>query len=50
MNGYAPWNYTRFLDYATEYLFMKKDGGAYNFIHRMLMEHFAQMKENGRRS
>ncbi len=43
-NGYIPWNYAKFLDYATERLFMQKVGGGYIFIHRMLMEHFANMK------
>ncbi|MEM9091211.1 MAG: NACHT domain-containing protein [Cyanobacteria bacterium P01_F01_bin.53] len=42
--GYSPWNYARFLDYATERLFLQKVGGGYIFIHRMLLEHFAQME------
>lgn len=42
-NGYIPWNYTRFLDYATERIFLQKVGGGYIFIHRLLLEHFAQM-------
>jgi NACHT domain len=42
-NGYAPWNYARFLDYATKRLFLQKVGGGYIFIHRMLLEHFAEM-------
>ncbi|MEN8443649.1 MAG: NACHT domain-containing protein, partial [Cyanobacteria bacterium J06555_13] len=42
--GHAPWNYARFLDYATERLFLQKVGGGYIFIHRMLLEHFAQME------
>ena len=46
LNGYIPWNYACFLDYATEHLFMQKVGGGYIFIHRMLMEHFANMKLN----
>lgn len=41
---HAPWNYSRFLDYATERLFLQKVGGGYIFVHRMLLEHFAQMK------
>ncbi|MEM9274345.1 MAG: NACHT domain-containing protein [Cyanobacteria bacterium P01_F01_bin.143] len=41
--GHIPWNYARFLDYATELLLMKKVGGGYVFYHRMLMEHFANM-------
>ena len=42
--GYSPQNYARFLDYATDRLFLQKVGGGYIFIHRMLLEHFAQMK------
>jgi uncharacterized membrane protein len=40
---YSPWNYARFLDYATDRLFMQKVGGGYIFVHRMLLEHFAEM-------
>ena len=43
-NGYIPWNYSRFLDYATERIFLQKVGGGYIFIHRLLLEHFAQME------
>lgn len=39
-----PWNYARFLDYAAERLFLQKVGSGYLFIHRMLLEHFAQME------
>lgn len=42
--GDAPWNYAHFLDYAAERLFLQKVGGGYIFIHRMLLEYFAQMK------
>lgn len=42
-NRYIPWNYARFLDWATEHIFMQKVGGGYIFIHRLLLEHFAQM-------
>ena len=42
--GYAPWNYARFLDHAAERLFLQKVGGGYIFVHRMLLEHFAQME------
>jgi hypothetical protein len=40
---YIPWNYARFLDYATDRLFLQKVGGGYIFVHRMLLEHFAAM-------
>jgi NACHT domain len=47
---YAPWNYARFLDYATDRLFLQKVGGGYIFVHRMLLEHFAEMSiEQGKR-
>ena len=44
--GYSPKNYARFLDYAADRLFLQKVGGGYIFIHRMLLEHFAQMKSD----
>ena len=40
----SPWNYARFLEHATDNLFMQKVGGGYIFVHRMMMEHFAQME------
>jgi len=43
LSGSVPWNYARFLDYATERIFLQKVGGGYIFIHRLLLEHFAQM-------
>jgi hypothetical protein len=43
-HGYIPWNYARFLDYATEHIFLQKVGGGYIFIHRLLLEHFAEME------
>ncbi len=42
-NGYAPWNYARFLEYATDRLFLQRVGGGYRFIHRLLQGYFAQM-------
>ncbi|MEO0836826.1 MAG: hypothetical protein AAFY16_12815, partial [Cyanobacteria bacterium J06642_3] len=44
INGFIPWNYAHFLDYATHRTFLQKVGGGYIFIHRMLLEHFAQME------
>ncbi len=44
--GHAPLNYAHFLDYAAEELnFLQKVGGGYIFIHRYLLEHFAEMAE-----
>ena len=45
-SGVTPWNYSRFLDYATASIFLQKVGGGYLFIHRLLLEHFASL-ENG---
>ena len=43
-SGYIPWNYARFLDYATDRIFLQKVGGGYIFVHRVLLEHFATME------
>jgi hypothetical protein len=37
----TPFNYTRFLDYAARLILLRKVGGGYVFIHRVLLEHFA---------
>jgi len=42
---YLPRNYARFLDYSAECLFLRKVGGGYIFIHRLLLEHFADLEE-----
>jgi len=42
--GCIPWNYARFLDYASDRIFLRKVGGGYVFIHHLLLEHFARMK------
>lgn len=42
--GYTPWRYARFLDYAAERIFLRKVGGGYIFVHRLLMEHFASQQ------
>jgi Cdc6-like AAA superfamily ATPase len=44
-SGNLPWKLVDFLDYADERIFLRKAGGSYVFIHRMLMEHFAEMDE-----
>jgi hypothetical protein len=40
-NGSTPWNYVRFLDHAAERILLRKVGGGYSFIHRMLLDYFA---------
>ncbi len=49
-NGYIPWNYARFLDYASERIFLQKVGGGYIFIHRLLLEHFSSLRLPNNRS
>ncbi len=41
--GQLPFKLVSFLDYATERIFLRKVGGGYIFIHRLLLEHFAAM-------
>ena len=39
-----PWNYARFLSYAADRKLLHQTGGSYRFIHRSLMEHFAELR------
>jgi hypothetical protein len=41
-----PWGYTRFLDYAAERIFLRKVGGGYIFIHRLLLDYFASLDQS----
>jgi hypothetical protein len=41
--GYVPLNYPRFLDYAADRILLRKVGGGYIFIHRLLLEYFASL-------
>lgn len=45
LSGYMPLNYVRFLDYCAERILLRKVGGGYIFIHRLLLEHFASLSE-----
>jgi len=38
-----PWNYVRFLEYATERILLRKIGGGYMFAHRLLLDYFATL-------
>ncbi|MCK6626497.1 MAG: hypothetical protein L6R45_15135 [Anaerolineae bacterium] len=44
IKGYVPGNYAHFLDYAANLIFLRKVGGGYVFIHRLLLEYFASLK------
>jgi len=39
-----PLNYPRFLDYAAERILLRKVGGGYIFVHRLLLEYFASLE------
>ena len=41
-SGCIPWNYVRFLNYCVERRLLQRIGGRYRFLHRELLEHFAQ--------
>lgn len=40
---FMPLNYPRFLDYATERVLLRKVGGGYIFVHRLLQDYFASL-------
>jgi hypothetical protein len=41
--GHAPWDYVRFRNYAADHVLLRQVGGAYEFIHPLLLEHLAAM-------
>lgn len=45
-NGYLPRNLVRFLDFATERIFLRKVGGGYIFVHRLLQDYFASLDQS----
>ena len=47
--GLAPWRYATFLDHAAERIFLRKVGGGYIYVHRLLHDYFADLwdKEYG---
>lgn len=49
ITGCMAWNQTRFLDYATQLTFLQKVGGGYIFIHRLLLEYFAEIQSENPR-
>jgi hypothetical protein len=42
-NNHVPWNLVPFLDHCVDLIFLRRVGGGYIFVHRLLMEHFAEM-------
>ncbi len=43
--GSLPWNVVAFLDEAAERLLLRKVGGGYIFIHRLLLDYFASLEK-----
>jgi len=41
LEGYTPFNLVHFLDHAAKLILLRKVGGGYVFIHRLVLEHFA---------
>ena len=42
-NGYTPFKFIKFLDHCAKLILLKKVGGGYIFIHRMLLEYFCRV-------
>jgi hypothetical protein len=43
LTGYSPLNFIKLLDQCAKLILLKKVGGGYIFIHRMLLEYFAEL-------
>ena len=43
-NGSLPWDCVSFLDYAAERILLRKVGGGYIFLHRLLLDYFADLE------
>jgi eukaryotic-like serine/threonine-protein kinase len=41
--GCTPLNFIKFLDHCAKLILLKKVGGGYIFIHRMLLDYFADI-------
>lgn len=49
-NKILPWKLVPFLDYCTDLIFLRRVGGGYIFVHRLLMEHFAEMYDENNKA
>jgi hypothetical protein len=43
LTGNTPFNFIKFLDECAKLIFLKKFGGGYIFVHRMLLDYFADL-------
>jgi DNA polymerase III delta prime subunit len=46
IRGYTPWNYVRFLNYASDLILLRRAGGGFIFLHLLLLDHFAAIDEH----
>jgi eukaryotic-like serine/threonine-protein kinase len=44
-SGRMPWNIVHFLDHCVERILLRKVGGGYIFIHRLLLDYFASLHD-----
>lgn len=44
-NGFMPWRMVAFLDHCTERVLLRRVGGGYVFIHRLLLEYIAGLNK-----
>ena len=47
LKGYTPFRFIGFLDHCAKLILLKKVGGGYIFMHRMLLEYFAGLNSEG---
>jgi len=50
VRGHTPWNYVRFLNHASDLILLRRAGGGYIFMHRLLLDHFAAIDERSARA
>jgi len=43
-SGRLPWRLVEFFDYATDRIFLRKVGGGYIFVHRLLQDYFSGLE------
>jgi len=48
LNGHTPFKFVKFLDDCARLILLKKVGGGYIFIHRTLLEYFAEIPQSTR--
>jgi hypothetical protein len=49
LKGYTPFKFIKFLDHCAKLILLRKVGGGYIFVHRMLLEYFAGLTPQGTR-